>query len=84
MLLPRDGCAPLKASTCPKLILFGEATLRRATTEFANHYHYERNHQGKANLLLFPAPGYRRACGSTPIRCHERLGGLLKCYSRAA
>jgi hypothetical protein len=24
-----------------KLILFGEASLRRATTEFACHYHYE-------------------------------------------
>jgi putative transposase len=74
----------IKSECLSKLILFGEASLRRATTEFASHYHYERNHQGKANLLLFPAPGYSRACGSTPIRCQERLGGLLKYYSRAA
>jgi hypothetical protein len=38
-----------------KLILFGESSLRRTITEFSTHYHYERNHQGKANLLLFPA-----------------------------
>ncbi len=39
-----------------KLILFGEASLRRAIAEFLNHYRHERNHQGKQNLLLFPAP----------------------------
>ena len=38
-----------------KLILFGEGSLRRALTEFLEHYHAERNHQGKDNLLLFPS-----------------------------
>ena len=38
-----------------KLILFGESSLRRALTEFVAHYHFERNHQGKGNSLLFPA-----------------------------
>jgi hypothetical protein len=28
-----------------KLILFGEASLRRALTAFIDHYHQERNHQ---------------------------------------
>jgi putative transposase len=37
-----------------KLVLFGEASLSRALTEFIDHYHGERNHQGKGNLLLFP------------------------------
>src|SRR6201981_2955362 len=37
-----------------KLILFGEASLRRTATEFTKHYHHERNHQGKENRLLFP------------------------------
>ena len=61
-----------------KLILFGEGSLRRALREFEGHFHEERNHQGKGNVLLFP-------CGEVPttkrgpsIRCHERLGGLLK------
>jgi putative transposase len=35
-----------------KLILFGEASLRRALTEFIEHDHCERNYQGKGNLLL--------------------------------
>jgi hypothetical protein len=37
-----------------KLILFGEGSLRRALTEDIAHFHSERNHQGKGNLLLFP------------------------------
>jgi len=39
--------------------------------------HHERNHQGKGNMLLFPAVSQgseRRG----PIQCRERLGGLLK------
>src|ERR1039457_7432670 len=39
-----------------KLILFGEASLRRALNEYIEHHHFERNHQGKGNLLLFPSP----------------------------
>src|SRR6516165_10859860 len=35
-------------------ILFGEGSLRRALRDFCEHYHGERNHQGKGNVLLFP------------------------------
>ena len=47
------------------LILFGERSLRRALIQFQEHYHEERNHQGKSNVPLFPAraplePGRRR------------------------
>src|SRR5215467_3122911 len=35
-----------------KLILFGETSLRRVVSEYLQHYHQERNHQGKDNLLL--------------------------------
>jgi len=71
----------IKEECLSKLILFGENSLRRVVFDFVEHYHQERNHQGKDNLLLFPvsAPGQRGA-----IRCRERLGGLLKHYSRAA
>src|SRR5215467_785458 len=44
----------VKAECLSKLILFGEASLRRALTEFIDHFHAERNHQGKDNILLFP------------------------------
>ena len=65
-----------------KLILFGEASLRRALNEYIDHHHLERNHQGKGNLLLFPSPDV--APKSKTVRCRDRLGGLLKFYSRVA
>src|SRR5882672_4728822 len=37
-----------------KVILFGERSLRRALSEYVEHFHAERNHQGKSNVLLFP------------------------------
>jgi putative transposase len=73
----------IKSECLSKLILFGETSLRRAITQFLEHYHHERNHQGKANLLLFRAPGEYRSPDPTVISCRERLGGLLK-YYRAA
>jgi integrase-like protein len=64
------------------LILFGEGSLRRALREFTEHYHSERPHQGKNNLLLFPTRDPPLADG--PVRCIPRLGGLLRYYSRTA
>ena len=45
----------VKQECLSKLILFGEGSLRRAVTEFIEHFHAERNHQGKRNVLLFPS-----------------------------
>jgi transposase InsO family protein len=43
-----------------KVILFGERSLRRALSEYVEHFHAKRNHQGKGNALLFPrGTGYR-------------------------
>jgi hypothetical protein len=72
-----------KEECLSKLILFGETSLRRALTAFIDHYHQERNHQGKDNLLLFPAPVVE-AGSRAAICCRERLGGLLKYYTYAA
>ena len=44
----------IKESCLDRMVLFGERSLRRAIREFMVHYHHERNHQGMANLLLFP------------------------------
>ena len=44
----------VKQECLSQLILFGEGSLRRALQQFTAHYHAERNHQGKNNLLLFP------------------------------
>ena len=63
------------------MILFGERSLRRALSEYVDHFHIERNHQGKGNVLLFPATDRQR---EGPVRCRERLDGLLRHYHREA
>jgi transposase InsO family protein len=70
----------IKEECLSRLILFGEASLRHALTQYVAHFHHERNHQGKDNVLLFPtgSPDTERA---GPIQCRERLGGLLKYYT---
>ena len=67
-----------------KLILFGEASLRRALNEYTEYHHLERNHQGKGNLLLFPSSDVPLDHNCNTVRCRDRLGGLLRFYSRAA
>ena len=74
----------VKQECLSQLILFGEGSLRRALEQFTAHYHAERNHQGKNHLLLFPAEEDKRTRVLPPIRCKERLGGLLKYYHRRA
>src|SRR5215475_3935825 len=73
----------IKEESLSKLILFGEKSLQRVVSNFLEHYHQERNHQGKDNLLLFPV-SVPEAGSPGAISCRERLGGLLKYYSRAA
>ena len=74
----------IKKECLSKLILFGEASLRRALNDYIEHHHFERNHQGKGNLLLFPSPDQPLCPKRRTVRCRHRLGGLLKFYSRAA
>jgi putative transposase len=75
----------VKEECLSKLILFGEASLRRALTQFQEHYHSERNHQGKGNVLLFPcADELPKKTSGPAIECRERLGSLLKYYHQRA
>jgi len=67
-----------------KLVLFGEASLRHTLRSYLMHYHGDRNHQGKDNMLLFPTVKTRGNFGDSPARCGKRLGGLLKHYHREA
>ena len=73
----------VKDEALARLILFGEHSLWHALSEFQTHYHHERPHQGKGNVVLFPVPSPSGGRDS-PIQCQERLGGLLKYYYRAA
>jgi transposase InsO family protein len=72
----------VKEDCLSKLILLGERSLRRALESYLLHYHQERNHQGKNNVLLFPQARASRPAG--PVQCRERLGGLLRYYHREA
>ncbi len=72
----------IKESCLERLLLIGEGSLHRAIREFVDHYHHERNHQGLGNQLILPPPAPGRPHG--PIRCRQRLGGMLKYYYRPA
>jgi transposase InsO family protein len=73
----------VKEECLSRVILFGEASLRHALTQYVEYFHHERNHQGKGNVLLFP-PVSQDTERQGPVQCRERLGGLLKYYDRAA
>ena len=73
----------VKEECLSRLILFGEASLQHALHEYVAHYHHERNHQGKGNVLLFPVVSQDPERKGS-IQCCERLGGLLKYYAREA
>ena len=74
----------VKEECLSKLILFGEPAIRHALTHYVQHYHEERNHQGKDNLILVPAAADRIGRAAGKIQTRERLGGLLKFYHREA
>jgi len=74
----------VKEECLSRLILFGESSLPRALQQYIVHYHEERNHQGKENLILFPTQTEARKKKGGAVRCRERLGGLLKYYEREA
>ena len=74
----------IKEECLSKLILFGEGTVRKAISEYVEHYHRERNHQGLGNRVLQPDPHDGLGSRVGRIRRRERLGGLLNCYRRRA
>lgn len=64
----------VKEECLSRLILFGEASLHHALTQYVAHFHHERNHQGKGNVLLFPMISHDTE-RQGPVQCRERLGG---------
>jgi putative transposase len=73
----------IKEECLSRMILCGEASLHHVLTQYVAHYHHERNHQGKGNVLLFPAVN-QDPDREGPMQCRERLGGLLKYYMHEA
>ena len=72
----------IKEECLIRMVFFGDRSLRKATREYAAHYHRERNHQGIDNRLIEPRDQAESA--SSAIECAQRLGGMLRFYHRAA
>lgn len=72
----------IKEECLAKMIFVGQASLRRAVSEYMVHYHGERNHQGLGNALIRE----QSAVGAihTRVNRRQRLGGMLNYYHRAA
>jgi putative transposase len=73
----------VKEECLVQLMLVGERSLSPVLKEYVAHDHQERLHQGKGNVVLMPSSDQATA-RQGPIRCRERLGGLLKYYHCAA
>ena len=71
-----------KRECLEKIVFFSECQIRYVLEQYVEHHNLERPHKGL---------GYRRPVEpdmplprAGPIKCHERLGGLLKSYYREA
>jgi transposase InsO family protein len=71
----------VKSECLDRIVPLGEKHLRAAVRAFVDHYHEERPHQGLGNELIAPTT---TSLGPGPVRCRERLGGVLKFYYREA
>jgi len=86
---PRRGVAPssrvlglsIKEECLDRIIPIGERHVRHVITEFVEHDHRERNHQGLDNRLVAATPVTDR---TGRVRSRRRLGGLLNFCERAA
>ena len=70
----------IKSECLDQMVFLGKESLVRAISEYAEHYHDERSHQGIGNEIVNGA----KAEGEGDIEARERLGGLLKYYHRRA
>ena len=72
----------IKYECIDRLVLIGERSLYRAVDQYLEFYNTERFHQGMDNQLLTELK--MSMDNSDPIECRQRLGGMLKYYSRRA
>ena len=70
-----------KSECLDRIVPLGEKHLRAAVRAFMDHYHEERPHQGLGNEFITQKIALREP---GPVRCRERLGGVLKFYYREA
>ena len=70
----------IKSECLNRMIFFGRRRLLRAVGAYIEHFNTERHHQGIDGVPIPRQSGMRLG----RVRCHERLGGLLKHYYRGA
>jgi len=71
----------IRAECLDRIVPLGERRLRATVRAFLDHYREERPHQGLNNTLIATKI---TSIGRGPLRCRERLGGVLKFYYREA
>lgn len=71
----------IKKECLEHFIFLGARSLRKAVSEYVDHYHHERNHQGLENLIPMPYAGQNKGEKGLIVKS-ERLGGLLNFYYR--
>ena len=74
-------CLSIKSECLDKMILFGERHVRYVIDQYVEHFLRERPHRVLGRRIIesdqpMPTDG--------PVKCRERLGGLLKTYYRDA
>ncbi len=79
----------IKSECLDRLIPIGKQHVQRAIDEYVDYYNRDRPHQGMNNELLEPSDRSGETENPSPsstgaVMCHERLGGVLKSYARAA
>jgi putative transposase len=72
----------IKEECLARMIFLGKASLQHAITRYMEHYHGERNHQGRENRLLRPVAADHDV--NALVKRRERLGGMLSHYHQRA
>jgi putative transposase len=74
----------LQVECLDHFLVFGEKHFDYLVREYVEHYHEERPHQALDNRLINSEPPPARLESNGDVKCHTRLGGLLRHYYRAA
>lgn len=76
----------IKRECLNHFMIMGEKHLRYLVSEFVDHFHKERPHQGLGNRppdqTIEPEP--LECLGPSEVVCYERLGGVLRHFQRKA
>jgi putative transposase len=71
----------IKEECLDRIVPIGDRHFQHAVSQYVEHYHHERNHQGLDNRLIAVGSSTHVSGG---VRRRPRLGGLLNFYERAA